>query len=116
MAAALCTTSAPLSAVSTILIVVYTQSRLYGALFSVLLFAVILLLIARLSRKAKTSSELSHQASQHEKQQRRITVTIGISSVFTILLFVIPMMFWSYLANAMAGALDNENFKQNAFR
>ena len=68
------------------------------------LFAVLLFLIARVSRKAKVGNEQSRQTSQQEKQQRRITVTIGISSAFTVVLFVIRMVFWSYLANAMAGA------------
>ena len=67
--AALCTTSAPLSTVNTVLVAIYTQSRLYGGLFSVLLFGVILLLIVRMSRKAKAGNEQSRQASQQEKQQ-----------------------------------------------
>lgn len=116
---AFCTTSAPLSTVNMALVAVYTYSRLYGGIFSVLLFAVILFLIMRMARKAKANNEQNRQASQQEKQQRRITVTIGISSIFTILLFVIPMIFWSYLANAMAGAVfDIESFQheRNYFR
>ena len=84
----------------------YTQSRLCGGLFSVLLFAVILFLFVHMSHKTSAGHEQNQQRSKVEKQQFRITVTIGISSVFTIILFVIPMIFWSYLANAMAGTLE----------
>lgn len=97
----------------------YAWSRNLGGLISVLLFGAILVLL-RVHR-----SNVAGIAEKQQKRQHHVTVTIAIrytacllkcvvfnsahfcSSAFTLVLYVIPMLSFSYLAAALAGELSS---------